>query len=78
MKTPALLALTLLAAMPAYVHADRPVALGQTARVAAMRVVPLDLVEDSRCPMNARCIWAGRAVVKVALKIGRASCRERV
>jgi hypothetical protein len=32
-------------------------------RVGDMVVTPKKLVEDSRCPMNARCVWAGRVVV---------------
>lgn len=39
------------------------VPLGQPVRVGDLVVTPKKLVEDSRCPMNARCIWAGRAVV---------------
>ena len=37
--------------------------LGQPTRVGKLVVTPQTLVEDSRCPMNARCIWAGRLVV---------------
>lgn len=36
------------------------VKLGQTAMVNGPRVKPVSVLEDSRCPMNARCIWAGR------------------
>ncbi|KTE31855.1 hypothetical protein ATE62_18855 [Sphingopyxis sp. HIX] len=28
-------------------------------------VQPVEVLEDSRCPMNARCIWAGRVRVKM-------------
>ena len=27
-------------------------------------VRPLEVVEDSRCPANVRCVWAGRIVVR--------------
>ena len=37
---------------------------GQTANVGPLLVRPIALVEDSRCPINARCIWAGRLVIK--------------
>ena len=30
-----------------------------------LRVRPLDVVEDSRCPQNARCVWAGRLRLRV-------------
>ena len=36
---------------------------GQQTRVGALVVTPLNLVEDSRCPVNARCVWAGRLVI---------------
>lgn len=36
------------------------VALGQRAMVDGPIVQPVKVLEDSRCPMNARCIWAGR------------------
>lgn len=36
------------------------VALGQRAMVDGPIVEPIKILEDSRCPMNARCIWAGR------------------
>jgi hypothetical protein len=39
------------------------VPLGQPVRVGDLVVTPKKLVEDSRCPMNARCVWAGRVVV---------------
>lgn len=31
-----------------------------TGRVVA---TPMEVHEDSRCPMNARCVWAGRVIV---------------
>lgn len=31
-------------------------------------VRPLDVLEDSRCPQNARCIWAGRLRLRVAVE----------
>jgi hypothetical protein len=41
------------------------VALGQTANVGGPRIKPVALLEDSRCPINARCIWVGRVRLKV-------------
>jgi hypothetical protein len=31
-------------------------------------VRPLAVVEDSRCPQNARCVWAGRLRLNVAVE----------
>ena len=41
------------------------VALGQKAYVDGPIVQPIEVLEDSRCPMNARCVWAGRVRVKM-------------
>jgi len=35
----------------------------------------LSLVEDSRCPINAHCIWAGNAKIRLSVAKGRASAR---
>ncbi|MEQ1605903.1 MAG: hypothetical protein ABL999_13650 [Pyrinomonadaceae bacterium] len=31
----------------------------------------ISVLEDSRCPMNARCVWAGNAKIKLAVSVGR-------
>lgn len=41
------------------------VALGQKAYVDGPLVQPVEILEDSRCPMNARCVWAGRVRLKM-------------
>jgi hypothetical protein len=41
------------------------VALGQEAMVDGPVVKPIAVIEDSRCPMNARCVWAGRVRLKM-------------
>ena len=43
------------------------VALGQSVRVGEVSVTPISVVEDSRCPINARCVWAGRLVVETRI-----------
>lgn len=45
------------------VTASPTAALGQTATVGDLRIRPLRIVEDSRCPINARCVWAGRMIL---------------
>lgn len=37
--------------------------LGEVATVDGLRIRPLRVIEDSRCPINARCVWAGRIVL---------------
>jgi hypothetical protein len=69
----ALSALALLAACaaipPAPIH-EGPVALGQTAYVDGPSVTPLEVIEDSRCPADVQCIWAGRVVVRTKIHLG--------
>ena len=40
------------------------VPFGKAVEVGALAVEPLRIIEDSRCPINARCIWAGRLVIE--------------
>ena len=58
------------------IRSDGFATLGQPTRVGALVVTPQALVEDSRCPINARCIWAGRLVLKA--RIDGADWRETV
>ena len=37
--------------------------LGQVARVDGVTIRPLRVVEDSRCPREVQCVWAGRLVI---------------
>lgn len=37
--------------------------IGQSIRVGTLTIRPDAVNEDSRCPMNARCVWAGRVIV---------------
>jgi hypothetical protein len=51
---------------------DRAVArIGETVRVHGIRVTPLRVLEDSRCPRTVRCIWAGR--VRLAARVAGAT-----
>lgn len=43
--------------------------IGESANLGDGLVVrPLAVVEDSRCPQNARCVWAGRLRLNVAIE----------
>ena len=44
--------------------------LGQVGLVDGLRIRPLQVVEDSRCPINAICVWAGRLVVRTEIRGG--------
>lgn len=82
---PALAALTLLSGC--IVYKDAPivdngppavegtaVALRQPVQVGSVVAMPMAVVEDSRCPENVRCVWAGRLVVTT--RIDGAGWRE--
>ncbi|RYF57280.1 MAG: hypothetical protein EOO39_35635 [Cytophagaceae bacterium] len=43
------------------------IGLHQSGRLGSDVVVRADSIEDSRCPANATCIWAGQAKVKLLL-----------
>lgn len=43
------------------------VGLYQSGRLGSAIVVRVDSIQDSRCPFNADCIWAGQAKVKLLL-----------
>lgn len=68
----ALIALPLLAGCvtpDAHAVSDNtPVALGQTAVLGEVSITPLEVTEDSRCPINARCVWEGQLVVQVRIE----------
>lgn len=44
--------------------------IDQTVTVNGPRVTPLAVLEDSRCPMNARCVWAGQVRLSVRIETG--------
>ena len=61
----ALAAVLLLGACATVPANSGSIRLGQTAKVGPLRVTPLRVLEDSRCPMEARCVWAGRVRLEV-------------
>lgn len=44
-------------------------ALGQTIAIGDLRVTPLKVLEDSRCPINARCVWAGQVRLRIRARL---------
>jgi len=41
--------------------------LGQAAEVNGLRLRPLEVLEDSRCPARVQCVWAGQVRILVAV-----------
>lgn len=51
--------------------------IGQAIRVGNLTIRPDAINEDSRCPMNARCVWAGRVIVAATvMQDGEAQVRN--
>ena len=75
LAAPALLAACVLVPPPysaAPLPAGTAIALDQSVVVGDVTVTPKAVVEDSRCPAGARCVWAGRLVVRTQID-GRGS-----
>ena len=41
--------------------------LGQVATVNGVRIRPIQVLEDSRCPALVRCVWEGRLTVRARM-----------
>jgi len=52
-------------------------AAGETSRFGPW-ITPIRVIEDSRCPVNARCVWAGRVVVETQLSLRNGTDRRKV
>lgn len=49
------------------VRDDGVARIGEPTRAGSLIVRPTKVIEDSRCPINARCVWAGRVVVRAVV-----------
>lgn len=52
-------------------YSGGPARIGQTVYVSGPTVKPLKVIEDSRCPQGAMCVWAGRVIVRAEVGTGR-------
>ncbi len=46
-------------------NASATIGFGGQAMLGGLTIRPLAVIEDSRCPINARCVWAGRLILTV-------------
>ena len=61
----ALLALASCATVPKRDYANGPTAaLNEIANLDGLTVRPLAVIEDSRCPAQVQCVWAGRVRIR--------------
>jgi hypothetical protein len=47
--------------------------IGRIVTVGGPKVTPLRVLEDSRCPAEVACVWAGRVRIIVRVDLGRGS-----
>ena len=52
---------------PAPIPPGPTAGLGQPAEVNGLRLRPLEVLEDSRCPARVQCVWAGQVRLLVAV-----------
>lgn len=75
MRLPILLSPLLLAACVtpdgAYTFPEGPARIGQTVSVNGPTVRPIAVTEDSRCPVDVVCVWAGQVVLRTEVGTGR-------
>lgn len=45
-------------------------AIGEKVYVDGPHVTPLEVIEDSRCPANVQCVWAGRLKIRARIHLG--------
>lgn len=50
--------------------------LGEQVMVGDLKVKPLEVVEDSRCPIDTECVWAGRLRLRVQLGLSGSEVME--
>ena len=73
--TLALFALASCETVPQRDYANGPTApLNEVATLDGLTVKPLAVLEDSRCPILVRCIWAGR--VRISAEVSGSGTRE--
>lgn len=71
----ALLALASCATVPHRDYANGPTApLNEVANLDGLTVRPLAVIEDSRCPAQVQCVWAGR--VRIRAEVSGDGIRE--
>ena len=51
-----------------YFSGQGTVGLDEAIRIANLRIIPVAIVEDSRCPADVQCVWAGRLIARVMIQ----------
>lgn len=66
----AAIALSACATVPEATDGIARAALGERVYVDGPAVTPLEVLEDSRCPKDVHCVWAGQLRLKVRVHLG--------
>lgn len=72
------LSLSACATVPPSTDGITRLAIGQTGIVDGPKVTPLAVLEDSRCPINARCVWAGQVRLRILVTLGSGSREHEI
>lgn len=67
---PILLAACATTATPVASPPPGPARIGDTVYIDGPTVRPLEIIEDSRCPADVTCVWAGRVVIRAEIGTG--------
>ncbi|HOB14171.1 MAG TPA: hypothetical protein PKN09_08005 [Novosphingobium sp.] len=57
-------------APPVNANGSSEVRLGQSVNLGGPKVTPIRVLEDSRCPIETDCFWAGRVRLEVKVELG--------
>jgi hypothetical protein len=52
------------------------VQINNETRINGLRIKFIDMIEDSRCPTDTQCIWAGNAKITIGLSSGGRSAKQ--
>lgn len=72
------LSLSACATVPPGTDGITRLAIGQTGSVDGPKLTPLAVLEDSRCPINARCVWAGQVRLRIRVTLGSGSREHEI
>jgi len=52
--------------------------IGETVTVDGPKVTPLEVLEDSRCPAEVDCVWAGQVKLRIRVTLGNGSREQDI
>ncbi len=52
--------------------------LNKKITISGVSITPIELISDSRCPVDVQCVWAGTVYVKVKIEFGASIQESRI